>query len=96
MPFGLAGKNLEINLSNGSIKITETDPKLQDTYLGGRGIGTKLLQRFCKEVDACSASAYLETDTDKNVRFYQKFNFRMVDESEIFGVNNRYMWRNSK
>ena len=42
MPFGLAGKNLEINLSNGSIKITETDPKLQDTYLGGRGIGTKL------------------------------------------------------
>ena len=42
MPFGLAGNNIEINLSTGSIKTTETDPKLQDTYLGGRGIGTKL------------------------------------------------------
>lgn len=42
MPFGLTGSNIEINLSTGRIKTTQTDPKLQDTYLGGRGIGTKL------------------------------------------------------
>ena len=42
MPFARAGNDLEINLSTGSIKTTETDPELQDTYLGGRGIGTKL------------------------------------------------------
>jgi aldehyde:ferredoxin oxidoreductase len=42
MPFARAGNDLEINLSTGSIKTSQTDPKLQDAYLGGRGIGTKL------------------------------------------------------
>ncbi|MFC1880543.1 GNAT family N-acetyltransferase, partial [Thermodesulfobacteriota bacterium] len=59
----------------------------------GKGIGTKLLIRFCKEVDACLAPAYLETDTDKNVRFYERFGFQVVGESEIFDIKNRYMWR---
>ena len=60
------------------------DPLNQHWHLGpvgvlpshqGKGIGTKLLSRFCKEVDACLAPAYLETDTDKNVRFYRWFGF---------------------
>jgi len=59
----------------------------------GIGIGTMLMQRFCKEVDACKAEAYLETDVDKNVRFYEKFGFKVVSESEIFKVKNRYMLR---
>jgi hypothetical protein len=33
----------------------------------GKGIGTKLLSRFCQEMDACLSPAYLETDTEKNV-----------------------------
>jgi ribosomal protein S18 acetylase RimI-like enzyme len=61
----------------------------------GLGIGTTLMQRFCKEVDACMAEAYLETDVDKNVRFYEKFGFKIVSESEIFSVKNRYMLRPS-
>ena len=60
----------------------------------GKGIGTKLLSRFCKEVDACLSPAYLETDTDKNVRFYERFGFEVVEETEIFDVKNSYMWRN--
>lgn len=80
------------------------DPPEQHWHLGpvgvlpshqGTGIGTKLLSRFCQEVDACSASAYLETDTDRNVQFYQRFDFKIVAESNILDVNSRYMWRNS-
>ncbi len=60
------------------------------------GIGSMLMERFCKEVDACMAKAYLETDLNNNVRFYEKFGFTVVAESEIFGVNNRYMLRESQ
>ena len=48
---------------------------------------------FCTEVDKCSAKAYLETDLDENVRFYQKFGFEVVSNSNIFQVKNHYMTR---
>jgi len=81
------------------------DPVEQHWHLGpigvlpthqGLGIGSNLMDRFCKEVDACKANSYLETDSDKNVRFYEKFGFKVVSESEIFGVKNRYMRRDCK
>jgi ribosomal protein S18 acetylase RimI-like enzyme len=62
----------------------------------GSGIGSILMERFCKEVDACLAKAYLETDLDKNVRFYEKFGFKVVSESEIFDVKTPYMLRPSR
>ena len=61
----------------------------------GSGIGSILMECFCKEVDACLAKAYLETDLDKNVRFYEKFGFKVVSESEIFDVKTPYMLRPS-
>jgi ribosomal protein S18 acetylase RimI-like enzyme len=81
------------------------DPVEQHWHLGpvgvlpthqGLGIGSTLMERFCTEVDACMAKAYLETDLDRNVRFYEKFGFKVVSESEIFGVKNRYMLRESQ
>ncbi len=60
----------------------------------GQGIGSQLMKRFCREVDACQTSAYLETDFDRNVVFYEKFGFRILSTSLIFDVNNRYMLRN--
>ena len=78
------------------------DPAEQHWHLGpigvlpahqGLGIGSILMDRFCQEVDACTAKAYLETDLDKNVRFYEKYGFKIVSESVIFGVMNRYMLR---
>ena len=80
------------------------DPIEQHWHLGpigvlpshrGRGVGTELMQRFCKEVDHCSAKAYLETDLDENVRFYEKFGFKIISRSEIFHVENRYMLRDA-
>jgi len=81
------------------------DPVEQHWHLGpigvmpthqGLGIGSLLMERFCKEVDACRVKAYLETDLDKNVRFYEKFGFKVISESEIFGVKNRYMLRDTQ
>ena len=78
------------------------DPAGQHWHLGpigvlpthqGSGVGSLLMARFCREVDACMAKAYLETDLDKNVRFYEKFGFKIESESEILGVKNRYMLR---
>lgn len=62
----------------------------------GLGIGSMLMERFCMEVDACKAEAYLETDVNKNVRFYEKFGFKVISESDIFSVKNRYMLRPAK
>ncbi|MBW2187751.1 MAG: GNAT family N-acetyltransferase [Deltaproteobacteria bacterium] len=78
------------------------DPVEQHWHLGpigvlpshcGMGVGSQLMQRFCMEVDNCSAKAYLETDLDKNVRFYKKFGFKLISKSTIFNVENRYMLR---
>ena len=81
------------------------DPLEQHWHLGpigvlpshqGMGVGSELMQRFCKEVDKCSAKAYLETDLDENVRFYEKFGFKRISESTLFNVENRYMLRDSQ
>lgn len=80
----------------------EHDPVEQHWHLGpigvlpshrAMGVGTELMQCFCKEVDNCSAKAYLETDLDENVRFYEKFGFKVISRSNIFKVENRYMLR---
>ncbi|MCG8472467.1 MAG: GNAT family N-acetyltransferase [Desulfobacterales bacterium] len=60
------------------------------------GIGSQLMQRFCDEVDNCFAKAYLETDLDENVRFYEKFGFKTTSKSMIFEVENKYMVRPAK
>ena len=81
------------------------DPKEQHWHLGPigvlsshrkQGVGSQLMERFCNEVDQCSAKAYLETDLDENVRFYEKFGFEIVSRSNIFRVDNKYMMRKSK
>lgn len=78
------------------------DPSEQHWHLGpigilpshqGSGIGSELMRRFCKEVDTCLAKSYLETDLDINLLFYEKFGFKVVSETEIFHVKNRYMLR---
>jgi len=57
------------------------------------GIGTALMKIFCREVDRCMATAFLETDFDENVRFYKKFGFEIVSTSNIFEIESRYMTR---
>ena len=94
--------NLDERISYWRNEWAHQDPSHQHWHLGpvgvlpshqGKGIGTKLLSLFCKEVDACLTPAYLETDSDKNVRFYERFGFKVVSETDIFDVKNYFMWR---
>jgi len=64
------------------------DPQLQ-----GRGIGKAMLASFLDMVDGQGSTAYLETDVDRNVALYEKFGFKVIDQEDISGVNNRFMWR---
>jgi hypothetical protein len=54
------------------------------------------MERFCKEVDRCAAKAFLETDLDENVRFYEKFGFNLILEKDIFQIPNRFMVRDAR
>lgn len=58
-----------------------------------QGVGSKLMQRVCAEVDELKAIAYLEMDRERNVGLYSKFGFEVVDESIILDVKNTYMQR---
>lgn len=56
MSYGWAGHEVEVDLSQGRIERREGDPRLNENYLGGRGIGTKLLwDRVPPEVTPFSA-----------------------------------------
>ena len=59
----------------------------------GQGIGTRLLRRFCEEVDRAGDGAYLETDKPENVRLYQRFSFTVTARQTLFGVVTWIMWR---
>jgi predicted N-acetyltransferase YhbS len=59
----------------------------------GRGIGTRLLCRFCEDVDQAGDGAYLETDKPENVRLYERFSFTVTAQETLFGVVTWFMWR---
>lgn len=78
------------------------DPKAPHFHFGplavlpsmqGNGIGSALLDRFCREIDTQKAVAYLETDKEENIHLYEKFGFRVTEEDKLFGVKNWFMWR---
>ncbi len=58
-----------------------------------RGIGSRLLARFCEHVDRLGEPAHLETDRPENVRLYRRFGFETRAEVGILGVKNYFMWR---
>lgn len=52
----------------------------------GRGIGRALLEAFVARVDADGLPAWLETDRERNVRFYEAAGFRPVRTLDVLGV----------
>jgi ribosomal protein S18 acetylase RimI-like enzyme len=81
------------------------DPRERHWHLGpiavhpelqGRGVGKGLLGAFFEMVDEQDLPAYLETDVDRNVALYEQFGFRVIAREEIAGVNNRFMWRETR
>ena len=68
-------------------------PLAVDAHLQGMGVGGRLMQVFCAQMDAARDDAYLETDKEVNVRFYECFGFRVIGEENVLGVNNYFMHR---
>lgn len=58
-----------------------------------QGIGSSLLSWFCRMADQQCIDAYLETDKEENVKFYEKFGFREIEQDTVQGVKNWFMWR---
>ena len=54
------------------------------------------MQAFCAKMDAAGEVAYLETDKDVNVRFYERFGFEVVNQEEVLGVTNWFMIRRAE
>ena len=71
-------------------------PVAVDAHLQGMGVGSLLMRSFCQRMDETAEDAYLETDKEINVGFYEKFGFEVTDEDEVLGVRNWYMFRPSR
>jgi len=62
----------------------------------GRGVGGRLMELYCGELDQQATAGYLETDRTENVTFYSKFRFEEIGRTEVLGVTNYYMRRPPK
>jgi ribosomal protein S18 acetylase RimI-like enzyme len=71
-------------------------PVAVDADLQGMGIGSMLMRVFCERMDEAAEDAYLETDKEINVRFYETFGFVVTGEEEVLGVRNWYMFRRAQ
>lgn len=52
----------------------------------GKGLGGRLMEAGLARADAEGAVCYLETGLERNVRFYEKHGFKVVDEGKSPGL----------
>ncbi len=55
----------------------------------GQGIGGLLLQPILKRADDTDIPCYLETETERNIKFYQKHGFYVVHEEHIAWLDQK-------
>jgi len=60
------------------------------------GVGRALLADWLARVDAGKQRAYLETDSSKNVTWYERFGFAVRAELEVLGVTVHLMERSPR
>jgi ribosomal protein S18 acetylase RimI-like enzyme len=58
-----------------------------------RGIGRCLMMECCQRMDALKAMAWLETDLEINVTFYQTLGFAMIKQDLVLGEPSWFMSR---
>ena len=58
-----------------------------DHKFQGRGYGSKLLRPMLKRIEEEGLPCYLETLEKQNVRLYEHFGFKLVEESNVPGTN---------
>jgi ribosomal protein S18 acetylase RimI-like enzyme len=78
------------------------DPERPHSHLGplgvapelqGRGVGSLILAEYTRRLDDRGEHAYLETDKPENVALYGRFGFEVMEEAEVLGTANWFMWR---
>ena len=78
------------------------DPETPHWHLGpvgvlrscqGKGIGSALLGAFAARMDEARADAYLETDKDRNVSFYERVGFKIIERKDALGIPCWFMSR---
>ena len=83
----------------------EADPAEEHWHVGpvgvepgfqGRGLGGALMRAVCTWLDEGGRLAWLETDKDRNVRFYSALGFEVVATAEILGVDTWYLRRDPR
>lgn len=81
------------------------DPRQRHWHIGpigvdvdsqGQGVGRALISSFLAMADEQRSPAYLETDVDRNVALYETFGFTVTGQENIIGINNRFMWRETR
>lgn len=68
-------------------------PVAVDPALQGQGIGSALMTEGMRTVDAAKGVAYLETDKEINVAFYQRQGFEVIAEDRVLDTPNWFMRR---
>lgn len=58
-----------------------------------KGIGAKLMEYYCSILDQNAEVGYLETDRYENIKFYDKFGFRVITKFQVLGIPNWSMRR---
>ncbi|MFX1498759.1 MAG: GNAT family N-acetyltransferase [Promethearchaeota archaeon] len=53
----------------------------------GKGLGSKLLKFLIEKADAERKSIYLETESEENVRWYEKFGFKVIKKFTLPDLN---------
>jgi ribosomal protein S18 acetylase RimI-like enzyme len=61
--------------------------------LQGMGIGSRMMEALCRQMDELPEMAHLETDTEADVRFYERYGFEVTGEARVLGARNWYMQR---
>ncbi|HTT85940.1 MAG TPA: GNAT family N-acetyltransferase [Acidimicrobiales bacterium] len=59
----------------------------------GRGIGGMVMRSLCERFDDEGRVGWLETDKERNVRFYRSLGFELVETTTILGVPTWFMRR---
>jgi ribosomal protein S18 acetylase RimI-like enzyme len=63
-----------------------------DPAFQGRGLGRALLAKLHERVDARHVSAYLETDTTRNVRLYESVGYSVLTDGGVAGLPGLRFW----
>jgi len=58
-----------------------------------QGIGSAMLQAFCRHMDEHGAGAFLETDKRDSVCFYERLGFAVTASAQVLGTQNWWMYR---